>query len=539
MTAGQIAFRPAGVPNWALVFVSAAGVALGAAVGWNASITAVVFFTLCASLLSWMRPVAVICGLAFYIPIERFVTVGLSDQAFVISQVAGEVVLIALLAGILARRVASGRRLASTPLDLALMAFVAVCLLSALVNRVGPTSTVYGIRIVLRYAVLFYAIANGGFSRREIKYMIGAYLAAAGVQIGVGLIQALTAGAAKELFTGTHEVTIGKVGFTRGQNVMGAGQRLHTVIFGTMENYNGYGMFLAGAWLVAFSMLRSRARALGSGRLWAVVVLGFACVVLSFSRSSLLVLIVGSIIVSYMAGYRRWALSLTFLLTAGLALIIYLGTQFSGQELPVLSNNILYRWVREFTPERLVFREAGNYRLFLLFVISVRILSQSPVFGLGPGTFGSALTLLPGQALYARLGMNSEYAVLFAADSNWTTIMAQTGLAGLLLFGLVVFGMSAYSARVLRRTSDPLLKGVCLAQIGLTVLVVIAGFFGPFFESRPTSFYYWALGGMVVGLASAEGGHGGRSWLSRVTRPRWRSSDVAAGSPAPRDLENE
>jgi hypothetical protein len=539
MTAGQIAFKPAAISNWALALVSVAGIAVGAAVGWNASVTAVVFFTLCACTLSWTKPVAVICGLAFYIPIERFITVGLSDQAFVISQVAGEVVLIALLTGILARRVASGKRLVATPLDLALIAFVAVCLLSALVNRVGPTSTVYGIRIVLRYAVLFYAIANGGFSRREIKYMVGAYFAAAGLQIGVGLMQALTAGAAKELFTGTHEVTIGKVGFTRGQNVMGAGQRLHTVIFGTMENYNGYGMFLAGAWLVAFSMLRARTRALGSGRLWAVVVLGFACVVLSFSRSSLLVLILGSIVVSYLAGYKRWALSLAFLLLAGLASIIYLGTQFSGQELPVLSNNIVYRWVREFTPERLVFREAGNYRLFLLFVISVRILSQSPILGLGPGTFGSALTLLPGQELYAKLGMNSEYAVLFAADSNWTTIMAQTGLVGLFFFALIVFGMSAYSARILKRTSDPLLRGVCLAQIGLTVLVVVAGFFGPFFESRSTSFYYWALGGMVVGLARAQGIGGGRSWLSRVTRPAWWSSDGAGAPVAARDFKNQ
>ncbi len=528
MTAGQIAYKPAATPNWALALVSAAGIAIGAAVGWNASITAVVFLTICACLLSWVKPVAVICGLAFYIPIERFMTIGLSDQAFVISQVSGEVVLLALLAGILARRAASGKRLVSTPLDLALAAFVAVCLLSALVNRVGPTSTVYGIRIVLRYAILFYAIANGGFSRREVKYMIGAYLAAAGLQIGVGLMQALVAGAVKEWFTGTHEVTIGNVGFTRGQNVMGAGRTLHTVIFGTMENYNVYGMFLAGAWLVAFAVLRSRASLLGSGRIWAVVVLGFACVVLSFSRSSLLVLVVGSIVVSYLAGYRRWALSLAFVLLGGLGLIIYLGTQFSGQELPVLSNNILYRWVREFTPERLVWREAGNYRLFLLFVISMRVLSQSPILGLGPGTFGSALTLLPGQELYAKLGMNSEYAVLFAADSNWTTIMAQTGLVGLFCFALIVFGMAAYSARVLRRSSDPLLRGVCLAQIGLTALVVVAGFFGPFFESRPTSFYYWALSGMVVALASAQGLHGGRSWLARVTRPGWRSS-IAGG----------
>lgn len=527
MTAGQIAHKPATTPNWTLALVCTVGILMGVAVAWNAPLTAVVFITFCMSLLSWKKPVAVISALAFYIPIERFLTVQLPGDAFVISQISGEVVLIALLIGILARRIAAGRRLVSTPLDVALPAFIVACLLSALVNGVGPKPTVYGIRIILRYAILFYAIANGGFSRRDIKYMVGAYLAAAAIQIAVGLAQVPASGAAKEWFMAKREVTIGNVDFTKGQNIMEVGTGLRTAIFGTMENYNGYAIFLTGAWLVAFAMARYRERPLGAGSMRIFLVLGLACVVLSFSRSSLLVLLTGSAVISYLAGSRKWALFVAFVLFSGIGFIIYLGAQFAGQELPVLSNNILYRWVREFTPERLVWHEAGNYRLFLIFVISVRILSQSPIFGLGPGTFGSALTMSSGEGLYEGLGMSADYAEVFAADSNWTTILAQTGLVGLICFLFVVFGMSAYSVRTFRRASEPLLKGLCLAQIGLTTLMVVAGFFGPFFESRYTSFYYWAISGMVVALAVSQGMPGGGSLLRRALRgPSGSSGDL-------------
>jgi len=516
MTAGTVAHGSADLPRWALGAVLLCAMGIGAAVGWNASVSAVVFLTISACLLSWKWPVAVISGLAFYIPLERFVTVRLSEEAYLISQVSGEVVLAALLLGILVRRAAAGRPFVSTPLDLALPAFVIASLASALVNGVGPQATAYGVRIVLRYAIVFYAIANGGFSRRDIRYIVCAYFAAAAVQIGAGLTQVLTAGAAKEWFMATREVTIGNVSFARGQNIRGMGEGLYTAIFGTMQNYNGYGMFLAGAWLTAFAMIRSGAFGTDTRRLRLLLALGFVCVLLSFSRSSLLVLIVGSIVILYLTGRRRPALALSLFLVAGLGLVFYMGTHFAGREIPVFSNNMLYRWVREFTPERFVWNEAGNYRLFLLFVISVRVLHISPIFGLGPGTFGSALTLTPGEGLYEKLGMSPAYAMVFAADSNWTTIMAQTGLVGLFCFFFVATNTAAYSVKVLKRTSDPLLRGLCLAQVGLTTLMVLAGFFGPFYESRFTSFYFWVMSGLVVALARSEGIPSGRGIIRRL-----------------------
>ncbi len=504
------------LPRWSLICIGAAAALIGVLVAWSAAVTSVAFLTLCACLLAWKKPAAVISGLAFYIPLERFVTVRLPDTAFILSQASGEIVLLALLAGILLKRTVRGRHFVSTPIDLALVVFVGICLLSALINGVGLSSTAYGVRILLRYAIVFYAIVNAGFTRRQLRFIFAAYVAAMGIQIAAGLVQVLSGGSAKEWFIASREVAIGDVTFAKGQREGGTGLGLFTVIFGTLDSYNDYGMFLALAWLTAYALSRERHGFYEKGQLRLLLLLGFACVVLSFSRSSLLAVVIGLTTISYVRGNRALAWTTAVVLIVGLGAIAVLGAEYSGQYLPVRTTNLLYRWVRPFVPENLALTQAGNYRLFLALVVSVRVLAQSPVFGLGPGTFASALTLSAGSALYENLGMSPERAALYAADSNWTTVLVQTGLVGLVAFLFIMFGMAGFSGRAFRTTSDPTLRGACLAQISATTALVVAGFFGPFFEARYTSFYYWVLGGIVVALARAEGMPSGRGTLRRL-----------------------
>jgi hypothetical protein len=494
-------------------------------VAWDPAVTGVAFVTLCACLLSWWRPAALICAIAFYIPIERFITAQLPDTAFMMAQVSGEVVLLALLAGVLARRAAKKTVFVSTPVDFALLAFLAVCVMSAFANGVSVQSAAYGIRIVLRYTIVFYAIVNGGFTQAQIRTFVKIFFTAVAFQIVVGLLQALTGGAAKEWFIAAKDVSVGGVDFVRGLE-KGTGRGLFTVIFGTLENYNNYGHFMSLAFVLAFAISSHKGCFMGRKRLRAILLLALVCIVLSFSRSSLLIALVGTVVVLFARGDRKPAFVILFVLLAGLGGIIFMGMKYAGQDMPVYSTSFVYRWVRPFTPDRLSLTDAGNYRLFLLFVVSVRAVSQSPLLGLGPGTFGSGLTKTGNPEIYEGLGMNYEYAGKFAADSNWTTLVAQTGALGLLAFGFVVFGMAAYSSRVLRRTSNPMLKGLCLGQLAVTTVIVLAAFFSSAFENRFTAYYFWVVSGLTVALARAEGMASGSGRLRRllgakktVTRP--------------------
>jgi hypothetical protein len=506
------------LPRWVFLVTGAAAVSLGAFVAWDPAVAGVAFVTFCACLLSWWRPAAVIYALAFYIPLERFLTIHLPDVAFMMAQVMGEVVLLALLAGILARRLGRGRACVSTPVDLVLLAFVAVSVVSAFANSVPAQSAAYGIRIVLRYAIVFYALANGGFTRSHVRTFLKVFFAAVALQIAVGLLQAVTGGAAKEWFIGAKQISVGGTDFARGTE-SGTGEGLFTVIFGTLEHYNNYGHFMSLAFVLAFAIYGTRECFRAQKWLWTTMLLAFVCILLSFSRSSLLIAVLGTVVVLFARGNRKAALVIVFLLLAGLGAIAYMGIRYAGQDMPVYSTSFVYRWVRPFTPDRLALTDAGNYRLFLLFIVSVRAISLSPVIGLGPGTFGSVLTKSGNAELYEGLGMNYEYAAKFAADSNWTTIVAQTGLVGLLVFGAAVFGLAGYSSRVLKRGPSPMLRAICLGQLAASTVIILAAFFSSAFENRFVAYYFWALSGLTVALARAEGFSSGRDLLRRFLRP--------------------
>jgi len=511
-------------------------VSLGTFVAWDPALAAVIVLTMFWALLAWWRPAAAIAAIAFYIPIERAVTVRLPEVAFIISQLSGEIVLAFLLGGVVVRRAAKKEPFVSTPVDIAILGFVLACALSAVVNDVPAKSAAYGVRIVLRYVMVYYAIINGGFTRRQVRMFIKIFFAAVAVQIAVGLLETVTGGTAKEWFIASRNVSVAGVEFVRGLD-RGTGRGLFTVIFGTLEHYNNYGHFMSMALVFGLAITRFRGRLLGGKALRTMLLLILLCIVLSFSRSSLLIATLGSAVVFIASGSRRLGIAILVLLAIGLAAIVLVAPRYSGERVPVYSTNLLYRWVRPFTPERMTLSDAGNYRLFLLLVVSVRAVSQSPFFGFGPGTFGSALTKTNAPELYERLGMNYEYAGMFAADSNWTTIIAQTGLFGLLAFSLVIFGLAAFCYRAMRKSSDRALKAICLGQLAVTTAIVLAAFFSSAFENRFTAYYFWAVSGMAVSLARAHGVPSGRGRLRRLFRGG-RGSMRCAGSEPGRRIQS-
>lgn len=78
--------------------------------------------------------------------------------------------------------------------------------------------------------------------------------------------------------------------------------------------------------------------------------------------------------------------------------------------------------------------------------------------------------------------------------------------------------MNGFIARAYRRSSDPMLRGLCLGQIGLTVAMVLVAFFTSAFENRFTAYYYWAVSGLAVALARADGMPSGKGLLRRLLR---------------------
>jgi hypothetical protein len=349
--------------------------------------------------------------------------------------------------------------------------------------------------------------------------MIWLFLIAASLQMGIGLAQSLFGAPVKEFFNVTRTISLGSLTIIRGREITDSIRSISTVIFGTLPNYNAYGIFIVIAWLTAYG-LRFHGLHFGGRKGSSVfLALGFLCVVLSYSRSSMLVLLTGLAAGYYVAGYKRRALVIVASIAVGLAGLFYLGTKLAGQEIPVYGTNILFRWARAFRPGVIEPGEMANYRLFLLFIASARVISQSPLLGLGPGTFGSAMATWSGSTVYGRLGMREDFAALYGGDCNWATIIGQVGLLGLASFVFLIGAMIKLAAKTYRRTSDPFLKGLCFGHIGVVVAISLGSLFAGYFEGRYTSYYMWMGAGIVIALGRQYRPQAGSRFARRLLRP--------------------
>jgi hypothetical protein len=494
-------------------------VTLGLAVAAYPGVGTVGFFILLGALLSWWRPGPVIAFFALYIPVEQFLTFRLDDQAFILCRVASEAVLWVLLGATIVKRLTARRPLESTPIDIPIAAFLGIALLSAIVNGVGATSLVYGLRQIFRYAILVYIIANAGLPRRTMKAIMWAFLSAAAIQIAIGLIEALSGGAAKQVFISGRTFTVGSMKITRGGSLPTAAYETSTAIFGTLQHYNAYGVFLALALLTALGLRTHGFRFGGRKGATLFIAAGFVCLVLSYSRSSMLALIAGQAVCWHISGKKRAARAVLLGTALAFVVLFYVGTFMRSADIPIYDTNILMRWVRVFQPQQMGAEELENYRLFLLVVVATRVFAKSPLLGIGPGTFGSAISSWTGSTVYEDLGMRIGEGVSFVNDSNWASIFGQVGILGGGAFLILLAVMIRYCITTYRRTSDRMLKGLCLACVGSIVVMSISSFFGNHFEGRYSAYYLWMIFGAVVALSKGSGLPRGPGVIRRILTP--------------------
>jgi hypothetical protein len=143
-----------------------------------------------------------------------------------------------------------------------------------------------------------------------------------------------------------------------------------------------------------------------------------------------------------------------------------------------------------------------NSRLYEIANAGPAILHRSPLFGLGPGTFGSQPTFHD-QAFYSRLHVGlllSNPKVTFVADVGWMTLFGQLGLLGLAGFVVVLTVVGRLGYEAWRNSEDALLKTLGPACVAFMLIFFITPWFGPNLELRPTSILLWFLPGVVLGL---------------------------------------
>lgn len=367
----------------------------------------------------------------------------------------------------------------------ALGVFVVIALASALANGVPPGRAILGMRGVVLYLPLYYAVVVANLDRHGVRAVLAVLLGLALLQLPAQVLEFLWG--------------IGRFGL--------AFAPLGDVAVGTFGEgmANALGLFMVpcvalgvGLWLA------------GGGAKWLVAAVVFgASLVLSSGRAAALLAPVGIVAILGMTLGWRWLASPWQLgrlaVIAGVFLIAgqlyYRST--SGAGLVVrLSPTVLLR-------EQLTYSPESSARL-AYYPVTWEVLATeafSPWIGLGPGNYASGagyLTNAPGLNLIRDVFGQWRTDRETALNSQLLTSLGEFGILGVATYFLMLVMLLRRTLIVHSRESDPRLR-VILGAVAIGQGVFIVGtLVEPVWEDQVLAMPFWLVAALVTKLAQLQ-----------------------------------
>lgn len=481
--------------------VALAGVAVGVAISplYTAAglLGAVAFAVACSE----RRLKYVIIALALYTPFEAFLLNFAPQSLYVLARFAFYGFLAAAFAAILMKRAYEGRlALPRTPIDVPLLAFGCVSIVSLIINRVGVNEAAVAYQPFLRFIVLgFYILFYIDFSQKDARTLTRLMFAAVIVEGVIGLAQSAI-GARAGVFLAPKGAEFGETviaGTT--QIVYGRYQ-----IFGTLGRYQTLGAFMGMFLLLSYPYIKRRS--MPRARLILMYVVAIPCIVLAASRGPWLGAVVGFWVL--MAVQRKPAAAFIPLVGVISLALLYLAVHsyetFVGWE----EASAAQRLLEVFSPTywKVVFDKAGRLYYCTTFFYDVFNLGLAKfLFGFGPGTLGYTATGVFGRYTLSAVGVPQDWQN-YITDVNWAYIFGQTGILGLGCIVWACYRLFRHAYAVYRdNNADDDLRDLALGFLGMFGLFMATAFFYPMFEIRALSFYFWLYAGIIVKLAAVHG----------------------------------
>ena len=421
-----------------------------------------------------------------------------------------EGLLLAVSGVILARAWRDGRLVQAFrhPVTVGLVAFVAIGLVSAVVNGVPAHVAALGLLFTLDATVLFFLPRLVGFTLRQALYAVAALLA-------VVLAAALLA-------MGQALLSPHILGLEPSRGRFGELHRLAS-IFG---DPNVFGAFLVAT--VPFALLM--ATQLPTPRLRrAAGVVAFVLLLalwLSFSRGAWIAMVLG--VGTMLAIVDRRALLLGLVIAvASFATAVamprnLLVPRTAGEERPELIGS---------TIDRVETIGLGGDLRTLFVLNAMPILRDHPVLGVGPGRYGGAVAHNYGTPVYGEYGTDRLFwnPLQRTVDNFWLHILIEMGILGFLAYlatamipGLQVLG----AARTARGGRRILLGGLAAATAGMAVSSVTT----MLLEANSIAFPFWFLlgvGALIAASATTTAAEATQPSLARSTASTAKPADTA------------
>ena len=134
---------------------------------------------------------SIIYFLTGYVAFEEFVLklLPVSDTVYSYLRFLGEILIYVAFVKMVIHKLYRGIPFVKTAIDLPVIGFYIVVFLSMVINNSPLIGSLYNVRPLARYVVLFYLVVNSPLSQRRITFLLRLILGIGILQLTMGLIQ--------------------------------------------------------------------------------------------------------------------------------------------------------------------------------------------------------------------------------------------------------------------------------------------------------------------------------------------------------------
>lgn len=452
----------------------------------------------------YARPEWAVLFLAAYIPFEPFLLKFVPEELYVFARFFSETLIYLLLAAVLLRNRLEGLRRSPTTIDLPFALFLLTAAASAIANFVEPSIAILGLRQVMRFMLFFFAVAAMRPSREFVRTLLVVLFAVVLLQSGLGLAQSLAGGRLDPILLPSEVRVYESIQIGGVDQFWEPGQR----VFGTLGRYDQLGTFLTFFLLIAVGL----AYEIRHGRRYhkyAFLLLGLGSIALTltYSRASWFGFLGGLFVIAVLLKKDKKILAAY----VGTALIIVSYLLYSGLVVRYLTDtprqSVAERFFEAFSYDRWRGEYYGYGRLYWFVQTPLKVVAASPVFGHGPGQYGSgAAAFLGNTTVYDKLGLPyGVYGSEGYIDNNWFAVWGEFGTLGLALYVWMFVALWRLARRAQALSKDPLTRGVALGFMGALLAFAFQAALGTYLEVRTIALYFWLFAAILAARSQEEG----------------------------------
>ena len=442
----------------------------------------------------------IIYFLTGYVAFEEFVLkfLPVSDAVYFYFRFFGEILIYAAFGKLVIHKLYRGIPFVKTPIDFPIIGFYLVVLLSAAVNRSPLMGSLYNVRPLARYIVLFYLVVNSSLSEKRIATLLRIILGIGIAQVAVGILQWFGGSTLYDFFL-PRATDLNVAGFTKEFRLLEIGREIGS-IYGTLGDTVIYGVFM----ILVLVVYLSRIRRLEYLNLLGASVLCFF-IARSYSRAATFsALLAGAAWYYFHYGWKKtlrlvFATALIFGLL--LAVVNPFGLEYvNPRKAKVgLVGNVTGVFSGSYV------RVAQRQRLGSLIGNIPTVLLNKPILGYGADQNSTIEGLNRSQRSFLLKVLTKEG----FKDVYWVAILCFYGVLGLGFFALIFYKLFRYALSLYKRavgtaftlernaSVSRVTRQVAIIMLCLVAVTVFLLFFNRTLEFRGYGFYFWLCAGLM------------------------------------------